>query len=217
MSTMPHGFNAVTVTRLTGLTYRKLGYLDRIGLVKPSIRQATGSGSRRVYSFEDLVSLRVLAEARLSGISLQALRTAIEHLQKRQAAGRKPIARLSLTWHGKQLFVRTDNPKTLEDLTAGGQFAMVLPVEKIVRDLGKQVTEISAPRRFTVKAKGREFEAIATPDLEAGGYTIEILGAPGCFSEAESMRDAPREAREALEAYFGAGVPVDAHHKRIAR
>lgn len=198
--------------RLTGLTHRMLVHWDKTGTVKPSVRPAAGSGSRRVYSFEDLVGLCVLAAARRAGLSLQAVRAVVEHLRKRH---KKPLA--SLILQGKRVFIPTDTPRTLEELTAGGQLAMVLPVKEITQQLNRRVTEISAPQTFTVRVAGRDYKAVATPDLEAGGFSIHFPALRGCFSEADTMHEAKREARQAVEAYLGAGVAVGAHSRRAAR
>ena len=199
------GFNSKAVMRLTCLTHRQLIYLDDKGLVRPSIRPADGSGSRRVYSFEDLVELHSLATLRRSGVSLQVVRAVVEHLRKRH---RKPLASLRFSVEGRRIYIHTDNPKTLEEITARGQFTMVLPIEGIVRQLNEQVTQISAPHEFAVRTAHGVYRALATPDLEAGGFTISFPSLPGCFSEADTLRDARHEAREAVEAYFGAGVVV---------
>src|SRR5438128_11944916 len=75
------GFGSTIVLKLAGVTYRQLDYWARTGLVGSSIRQAAGHGSRRVYSFEDLVALRVVARLLDAGVSLQAVRRAIEYLK----------------------------------------------------------------------------------------------------------------------------------------
>jgi predicted RNase H-like HicB family nuclease len=93
---------------------------------------------------------------------------------------------------------------------------MVLPVGGIVQELTEKVSKISAPREFTVRVDGRPFRGRATPDLEVGGFSIEIPALPGCFSEADSLREVQREAREAIEAYLGAGVAVSANPKQAS-
>jgi len=208
------GFNAQAVMRLTDLTHRQLVHWDSKGLLKPSIRPAAGSGSRRVYSFEDVVSLRSLAQMRRAGLSLQALRRVVERLRQRH---KKPLASLQLTVQGKRIFIRTDTPKTVEEITASGQLTMVLPVGEIVRQLNAQVTLISAPRPFVVRVGGHDYRALATPDLEAGGFSIEVPDLPGCFSEADTLREAHGQARESIEAILGAGVSVSSHSRRATR
>src|SRR5882724_9405433 len=76
------GFGSTIVLKLTGVTYRRLDYWARTGLVGSSIRQAAGRGSRRVCSFQDLVALRVVARLLDAGVSLQTVRRAVEHLKR---------------------------------------------------------------------------------------------------------------------------------------
>jgi len=122
------GFGSNVVLKLTGVSYRQLDYWARTGLVGSSIRQAKGHGSRRVYSFQDLVALRVVARL------LDAVVIAID-------------------------------------------------VEPIVKDLRADVTELSAAREIDVRARGHGYRAVLTPDLEAGGYTVEVPELPGCITE----------------------------------
>src|SRR3977135_257023 len=82
MSMSDAGFGSTIVLKLTGVTYRQLDYWARTGLVGSSIRQAAGRGSRRGYSFQDLVALRVVARLLDAGVSLQAVRRAVEYLKQ---------------------------------------------------------------------------------------------------------------------------------------
>src|SRR3954466_4531707 len=77
------GYRGPTACSAAGITYRQLDYWARTGLVAPTIRSATGSGSQRLYSFKDIFILKVIKRLIDAGISLQQIRTAIEHLRKR--------------------------------------------------------------------------------------------------------------------------------------
>ena len=70
MAILARGFSADVARRAVGITYRRLDYWDKTGLLRSSIKQAHGKGSRRVYSFEDLVELRVIAGLLAIGVSL---------------------------------------------------------------------------------------------------------------------------------------------------
>lgn len=61
-------FTAAQVTRMTGVPYQTLNYWAKIGLVRPSVHDAKGSGSRRVYDFQDLVVVRLALRLRQAGI-----------------------------------------------------------------------------------------------------------------------------------------------------
>src|SRR5262252_2896478 len=91
------GFRGPTVCRTVGISYRQLDYWARTELVTPSVRDATGSGSQRLYSFEDLVQLRVIKNLLDTGVSLQRVRKAVEHLQTM----RRPVAAVTLISDGR--------------------------------------------------------------------------------------------------------------------
>lgn len=75
------GYRVPTVCRIVGISYRQLDYWSRTNLVVPSLREAAGSGTQRLYSFEDLVRLRLIAELLEAGISLQRTRKVLEYIE----------------------------------------------------------------------------------------------------------------------------------------
>src|SRR5262245_31498793 len=174
------GFGSSVVLKLTGVTYRQLDYWARTGLVGSSIRQAAGRGSRRVYSFQDLVALRVVARLLDAGVSLQAVRRAVEYLKRHSA---RPLSTLGLVAKGSRVFVLTGSSSKMIEATAQGQVVIAIDVEPIVKDLRSDVTELSAAREIEVRARGRSHRGVLTPDLEAGGYTVEVPELPGCITE----------------------------------
>jgi DNA-binding transcriptional MerR regulator len=196
-----NGFGVAAVLRLTDVSYRNLDYWARTGLVRSSIRQAAGKGTRRVYAFEDLVALRVVRRLRDVGVPLQSIRKAVRYLQ---AHADRPLASLALIADGKKILVRTDDPDRMVDATSEGQVVITIDVDPIRRKLEAVVSEMRAPREIHVRARGRSFRTVLTPDLEAGGYAIEVPELPGCFSQADDTREAARMAREAVELWLDA-------------
>lgn len=193
-----NGFSADVALRIVGISYRQLGYWDKTGLVRPSIRQARGKGSRRVYSFEDLVELRVIAGLLSVGVSLPNVRKAARYVRLHFADLIRPLARLALVADGKRVLVRTAEGKALIDATSGGQTVVSLAVEPIARALLGIVTELQAPRELSVRVGGRKYVAVLVPDLAVGGYTIEVPALPGVVSEADSIPEARKMAAEAI-------------------
>src|ERR687895_188212 len=82
MADEERGYRVPEVCRVVGITYRQLDYWARTGLVTPSIRDAGGSGTQRLYSFQDLLQLRVIKKLLDTGISLQQIRRAVEYLKE---------------------------------------------------------------------------------------------------------------------------------------
>lgn len=76
------GFRGPQACKIVGITYRQLDYWTRTKLVEPSINPATGSGSQRLYSFNDLLQLKIIKNLLDAGASLQKVREAIKHAQQ---------------------------------------------------------------------------------------------------------------------------------------
>ena len=81
------GYRGPTACNAAGITYRQLDYWARTGLVEPTVRSATGSGSQRLYSFRDILLLKVIKRLLDAGVSLQQIRTAVQHLRARGPDG----------------------------------------------------------------------------------------------------------------------------------
>lgn len=196
------GFNAVAVRRLTGITYRQLDYWDTTGLVRPSVRGAAGKGSRRVYSFQDVLEVRVISRLRALGVPLPAIRKAVRYLARHFEAVTRPLAQLTLVAEGRSILVKHE--QRLIDATAGGQVVVAVPVAAIADELQKNVIELAAPREITFKLRGRTVRAVLTPDLEAGGFTVEVPELPGVITEADTIGEARRMARDAAALWLDA-------------
>jgi DNA-binding transcriptional MerR regulator len=214
VKTDSNGFSADVARRVVGITYRQLDYWDKTGLLRPTIKQARGRGSRRVYSFEDLVELRVVAGLLAIGVSLPAVRKAARYVRQHFANVVRPLARLTLVVEGKSILVRTTDNKHLVDATAGGQIVISFAVAPIARALRGKVSELLAPRNLLVRVGGRTFTAVLTPDLAAGGYSIEVPELPGVITEADSIQEARKMTADAIRLWLSAAVPTP---KRRAR
>ena len=102
--TLEQAFTAEQASRLSGCTHHQLRYWDRVGLVSPSIQSSGGRpGVRRLYSFRDLVALRVVRSLLDNGMSLQRVRRAWEYL-RREGAMDEHLAQVKLVTDGKSIF-----------------------------------------------------------------------------------------------------------------
>jgi DNA-binding transcriptional MerR regulator len=196
------GFSADIARRVVGITYRQLDYWDKTGLLRPSVKQAGGKGSRRVYAFEDLVELRVIAKLRALGVSLPAVRKAARYVRQHFSNLVRPLARLALVVDGKSILIRTTDTRHLIDATAEGQVVISFAVAPIADALRERVTELQAPRKLPVRVSGRSFIAILTPDLEVGGYSIEVPELPGVVTEADTIPDARKMIADAIRLWM---------------
>jgi len=111
------GYRGPTACSAAGITYRQLDYWARTELVVPSVRSAAGSGSQRLYSFKDILVLKVVKRLLDTGVSLQNIRVAVEHLRKR---GVEDLARITLLSDGTTVYECTSSEEVV-DLLRGGQ------------------------------------------------------------------------------------------------
>src|SRR4051812_6608807 len=139
-----------------------------------------------------------------SGVSLTAVRKAVRYLQGHFDRVTRPLAQMTLVASGRSILVRTGDPRHLVDATAGGQVVVAVSVAAIARELERNVVELSAPRQIQFKLRRRTFRAILTPDLEVGGFTVEVPDLPGVITEADSVADARRLVRDAAKLWLDA-------------
>ncbi len=111
------GFRGPVACSAAGITYRQLDYWARTGLVVPEVRDATGSGTQRLYSFRDLLLLKVIKRLIDAGISLQQIRIAVDHLRAR---GVEDLTEVTLLSDGVSVYECTSDDEVV-DLLKGGQ------------------------------------------------------------------------------------------------
>lgn len=124
---MQIGYRGATACAAAGITYRQLDYWARTGLVEPSIRTAHGSGTARLYGFRDILVLKIVKRLLDAGVSLQNIRTAVDHLRKR---GVVELERITLMSDGSSIY-ECASPDEIVDLLAGGQGVFGIAVGKV--------------------------------------------------------------------------------------
>ena len=121
------GYRGATDCSAAGISYRQLDYWARTGLVEPSIRTATGSGSARLYGFRDILVLKIVKRLLDAGVSLQNIRTAVAHLRSR---GVTELESITLMSDGASIY-ECASPDEIVDLLAGGQGVFGIAVGKV--------------------------------------------------------------------------------------
>jgi DNA-binding transcriptional MerR regulator len=144
VSTLPSdtGYRGPTACSAAGITYRQLDYWARTGLVDPSVRGATGSGTQRLYSFRDILLLKVIKRLLDAGISLQQIRTAVQHLRKR---GTDDLTRVTLMSDGASVYECTSNDEVI-DLLQGGQGVFGIAIGGVWREIEGTLAELPSER-----------------------------------------------------------------------
>ena len=121
------GYRGATACSAAGISYRQLDYWARTGLVEPSIRTASGSGSARLYGCRDILVLKIVKRLLDAGVSLQNIRTAVNHLRDR---GVTELERITLMSDGASIY-ECASPDEIIDLLAGGQGVFGIAVGKV--------------------------------------------------------------------------------------
>jgi DNA-binding transcriptional MerR regulator len=136
------GYRGPTACSAAGITYRQLDYWARTGLVEPSVRAAHGSGSQRLYSFRDILVLKVVKRLLDTGISLQQIRAAVHHLRDRGSAD---LAQVTLMSDGVSVYECTSTDEVV-DLLQGGQGVFGIALGRVWREVEGDLAELPAVR-----------------------------------------------------------------------
>jgi DNA-binding transcriptional MerR regulator len=136
------GFRGPIACNAAGITYRQLDYWARTGLVVPEVRGASGSGTQRLYSFRDILILKVIKRLIDAGISLQQIRTAIEHLRAR---GVEDLTQVTLMSDGVSVFECTSDDEVI-DLLRGGQGVFGIALGGVWRSIEGTLADLPAER-----------------------------------------------------------------------
>ncbi|MFF2810324.1 MerR family transcriptional regulator [Streptomyces sp. RGM 3693] len=136
------GYRGPTACAAAGITYRQLDYWARTGLVEPSIRPAYGSGTQRLYSFRDVVVLKIVKRLLDTGVSLQNIRAAVQHLRAR---GLDDLTRMTLMSDGATVYECT-SPDQVVDLLQGGQGVFGIAVGVVWRDVEGALSQLHGER-----------------------------------------------------------------------
>jgi DNA-binding transcriptional MerR regulator len=140
------GFTAAQACQFTSCTPHQLRYWDKVGLVEPSIQTTNGRpGRRRIYSFRDLVGLRVVKSMLDNGLSIQRVRRAWDYL-RRTGDMDAQLANVKLVTDGESIFAITHDDAELVDALRQGQLAFFVRIDEITQDVEDDVTKFELDR-----------------------------------------------------------------------
>jgi len=145
------GFSVLQACRFTGCTTHQLRYWDQIGLVRPSVQSTGGRpGVRRLYSFRDLVALKVVKALLDGGMSLQRVRRAYEYLRKK-AGLEEHLSEVKLITDGQSIFRVAKDDGEILDALRQGQMSFFVAIDQITRNLDQGVAEFLRDREEFVE------------------------------------------------------------------
>ena len=123
------GYRGPQTCKIVGITYRQLDYWTRTGLVVPSVAAATGSGSQRLYSFNDLLQLKVVKSLIEAGASLQKVRQAIDYVRNHLA---DDWSKVTIVTDGAGVYACTSDAEVVDLLRKGqGVLGAIVAVGKV--------------------------------------------------------------------------------------
>ena len=156
------GYRGPSACQIAGITYRQLDYWARTSLVVPSIRSAAGSGSQRLYSFKDILVLKIVKRLLDTGISLHNIRVAVDHLRQR---GVRDLANITLFSDGTTVYECTSAEEVV-DLLQGGQGVFGIAVSGAMRELPPNVLPLVVQKADPDEQEGRARQTrAASPEV----------------------------------------------------
>ncbi|KKM16701.1 hypothetical protein LCGC14_1683180 [marine sediment metagenome] len=198
-------FSSAQVLRLTGITPKQLTYWDQKGLVKPSRSPASGRGSRRLYSYLDLLALMTV-KALKRRLSLQKVRKCVSFLRGRLPDISQPLSFCQLIACGDTVYLARDEAAWVDTLKVPGQTALkeILDIAMFDRELRQRVLELVVKRVEQVRVGDYAYQVEVEPDEEEGGYVATVPALPGCITQGNTLEDVLDSAADAIKCWLEA-------------
>ena len=155
--TKEQGYRAPQVCNIVGITYRQLDYWARTGLLEPSIQSAQGSGTQRLYSFADVVQLRVVKRLLDAGMSLKKIRQAMEILRE-QFRSERPLADVTLLSDGSTIYAAQSADEVV-DVFRRGQGVFGIAVGPVQAELEGEIHRLFPEKRVAMSVADATMEA----------------------------------------------------------
>jgi DNA-binding transcriptional MerR regulator len=151
------GYRGPVACAAAGISYRQLDYWARTGLVEPSIRPASGSGTQRLYSFRDILILRIVKRLIDTGVSLPNIRAAVGHLATR---GGEDLSRITLMSDGASIYECRSSDEVI-DLVRGGQGVFGIAIGRVWHEVEGTLAELPGERADGTLAHDAESDELA--------------------------------------------------------
>lgn len=136
---MSEGFSGTQAASVVGITYRQLDYWARTELIRPSLSDATGSGSRRRYSYKDLLELRVIKTLLDAGIKLESVREVFNYLREHVTTD---ISSAHLVISGNSVVLAVDSGELIDVLAKGQGVLNVLSLAGVKDEVDSQLVPL---------------------------------------------------------------------------
>lgn len=159
------GYRGPTACSAAGISYRQLDYWARTGLVEPTVRTAGGSGTQRLYSFRDVLLLKVIKRLLEAGVSLQQIRVAVQHLRER---GTEDLTRVTLMSDGASVY-ECRSADEVFDLLQGSQGVFGIAIGGVWREIEGSLGELPSERAAPEESQHLKDELAARRQARMSG------------------------------------------------
>ena len=146
---MDEGFSGKKAAEVCGITYRQLDYWARTDLVRPSLLDAKGSGTRRRYSYRDLLELKVIKTLLDAGIKLESVRSAFAYLRENLG---EDVASAQLVISGSSAVLVRDGAELVDVVNKGQGVLNLLPLGNVQAELDSAIVDLDATRQAKLPA-----------------------------------------------------------------
>ncbi len=197
-------FNTKQASQIVGASIRQVIHWDKVGLVKPSIRSATGRGSGRLYSYIDLLALKTVESLREDGISLQKIQKCVRYIRKHLPDVRQPLGFCKLIAVGQTIYMARDRQTLIDTIKLPGQHAhlsLIVDISGIDQELRAIIHKFVSKRVEEVALGDFVYQVEIEPDLEDGGYVGNVAGLPGCLSDGDTVEELLENIKDAIEVW----------------
>lgn len=211
-------FNSKQSLSLTGISPKQLVYWDKKGIVKPSMSPASGRGSRRLYSYKDLLGLMTVKNLKGTGFSLQKIRRCVSFLRRRLPDVSQPLWFCRLIACGETIYLARDEAVYVDTLKRPGETAVreIIDIGMFDRQLRDRVVKLVAKRVVEVSVGDFTYQVETEPDEEEGGYVATVAGLPGCITDGDTLEEVIENARDAIECWLEAREELHSQGVNVA-
>lgn len=136
------GFSGRRTAEIVGISYRQLDYWARTELVRPSLAEARGSGSRRMYSYRDLLELKVIKTLLDSGIKLELVRRVFTYMRDQLG---EDISSANLVINGSTSVLVRSGEELIDVVQHGQGVLNVLPLAGVKDEIDARILELNPP------------------------------------------------------------------------
>ena len=192
-------FSTQDVSELTRSSVRQIDYWARTGLLKPSAQEAAGRGSKRRYTFKDVVAAQTIQQLRAGCCPLQKIRRAVKYLRSHypDKTNAQTLSRLTLLTNGVNVYMLTDEHQVMDVLSK--QLVWSVPLGNLILDTERRVSEIPTEWVDEVRVNRRVFHLEVRLDEESGEYSAQCRELPGAIEQGRTRIEAVSNGREAVQ------------------